>query len=747
MKINQLLRKTIIAPIGLLLFPLYTFSQLTKQQVRNLTAFSKVYGYVQYFHPSDESKLGAWDNIAINGSQFVLNAKNDAELIDQLNSIFQPIAPSAEVYPSGKKVAFNLKKITPANLNGYREISWQHLGFNLFSGFMDRPYYSIKLNRVSPFEQRNDIQTPLIGHIEVSKYQGMTYEYSVEARKTDQTFKQKASFNFSDASNQSNRTKTPVNEDQNQRYHFKGKIGDSTRMISFNLKTNLGIPIALDQSSFKIIDGKNTYPIPVQRSDLNVVEAKKHIQQVVLELRTDTDLPLYEQHLNIGDYIDKELVTGIRFLMPMVLYGNDTATYPVANHLKQTERIPNLVTKNHFSKSGSEFREVRLADVIILWNILKHSFPYWQDVKVAPEKILEEALQAVSKPQSTAAFLQTIKRMSAPYQDAHMFNYIKDWKEEIYSAPISLIKIKDQIMVKDLLSNDLGNLILPGDVILELDKIPVRKKVDSLMNFFSGSTQSRTIYALPGLVQGKQGDSIRIKIERNQEIKDIVLPANLPPQAFTPGNSGYIQRNNGWINPDTYYFDPGRNGVDSNNIKILKTAKSIIFDFRGYVKDQSISTDLIEAIIKDTLVANRIFTPKILYPDYQNISYQENVETYIPNRANSITGKLVFLTDESAISAAESLLGLVKDFNLGTIMGSPTAGTNGDINIAVLPGNLVFYYSGNLVKNSDGSKHHLKGVIPDIYSTQSRESITKREDLMLLKAVEFLKKESEFLKK
>src|SRR5690606_28563303 len=136
------------------------------------------------------------------------------------------------------------------------------------------------------------------------------------------------------------------------------------------------------------------------------------------------------------------------------------------------------------------------------------------------------------------------------------------------------------------------------------------------------------------------------------------------------------------------------------------------------------------------IIVERIFTPKILYPDYQKITYHANTETYYPDKYKHIKGKAIFLTDVSAMSASESLLGIIKDYKLGTIIGTPTAGANGTVNIAYLPGGLTIYYSGELVTNCNGSKHHLLGIIPDIYATQSPTSIKQRRDAVLEKALE-----------
>ena len=50
-----------------------------------------------------------------------------------------------------------------------------------------------------------------------------------------------------------------------------------------------------------------------------------------------------------------------------------------------------------------------------------------------------------------------------------------------------------------------------------------------------------------------------------------------------------------------------------------------------------------------------------------------------------IGGRVAFLTDARAISSAESVLGYVADLRLGTIVGGPTAGANGNVNSFGLP--------------------------------------------------------------
>jgi len=83
--------------------------------------------------------------------------------------------------------------------------------------------------------------------------------------------------------------------------------------------------------------------------------------------------------------------------------------------------------------------------------------------------------------------------------------------------------------------------------------------------------------------------------------------------------------------------------------------------------------------------------------------------------APRIGGRIVFLTDGRAISYAESVMGYVADRKLATIVGSPTAGANGNVMTFTVPGGFTIAFTGMRVTRHDGkAPHHLIGVQPDV---------------------------------
>ena len=708
------------------ILPLLGKAQLSDRQIRNLEAFSKAYGYVRYFHPSDESRIEQWDDIAIIGSRRMLTIKDDDELIKELNHIYLPIAPSIKICSSAQKLKFNVSDITPPDLSDYKEISWQHLGLALYAWNEKRSYYSMKLNRSSGFEQREDLIVDLIPELYVGKSHGAFYNFNVSLSLAS-SFVEPVQLQLQGPGADS--TLQKINGEKETRYIFSAFVPDSACSISFALKSNLEIPLSISNVTVTRDTAKHSSMLALRQ--LAVTDKGQYDQKFTLHIIAN-DRPLYHDRLKMGEHINKTIVPGINVIMPLVLYGNASSTYPaVGGAASKHNGIYAQSIASYTSSKSLEKKEVKLADVIILWNIFKHSFPYWADVKISPDKMLRTALRNSFSSISADDFLKTIEKMCSSYNDAHMFINISDLHRDNYLPPISLTKIGRDLIVKDVLATGLLDTILPGDKILSVDGFSSKKKIDASIVYFSGSKDKKESLSMVKILEGSKDSYISLGLKRGKEKLKVRLKRNLSSKYFVAGNSGYLQKANGWLKPEVYYFDLTRNTLDSNAFSKLKEAKTIIFDLRGYVFNQTINTDLIPALITDTLLANRFFVPKLSYPDYEHVTFEVDTETYTPNKTNHLTAKIIFLTDITAQSASESVLGLVKDFKLGTIIGSATSGTNGDINSAYLPGHLLVSFSGMLVKNSDGSKHHLVGVKPDFFVTQSRASITQRKDRVL----------------
>lgn len=76
-------------------------------------------------------------------------------------------------------------------------------------------------------------------------------------------------------------------------------------------------------------------------------------------------------------------------------------------------------------------------------------------------------------------------------------------------------------------------------------------------------------------------------------------------------------------------------------------------------------------------------------------------------------GDVIFLSDRNVLSFGETIVELIKTHKIGTVIGEPTSGTNGDAVIVRSP-SMGYIFTGYKFLNHDGSLHHGIGVLPDI---------------------------------
>ena len=94
-------------------------------------------------------------------------------------------------------------------------------------------------------------------------------------------------------------------------------------------------------------------------------------------------------------------------------------------------------------------------------------------------------------------------------------------------------------------------------------------------------------------------------------------------------------------------------------------------------------------------------------------------------------GQILFLTDGRAISYAETLMGMVEAFDLGEIVGGPTAGANGNVNSVRLPGGYQMVWTGMRVTLHDGGVLHGQGIQPDVPVSRTIEGVRAGRDEIL----------------
>ena len=131
------------------------------QEVENLAAFAKSYGYIRFFYPNEQTKDFNWDAFLVYGTKKVRNLETDEELKNSLEELFSPIAPHA-VFSSNENEELSIKPIAQGDSISF----WQHSSFSLGENMGAKSGGSfIKLLVTTEFDSTRVIQadSPFIG--------------------------------------------------------------------------------------------------------------------------------------------------------------------------------------------------------------------------------------------------------------------------------------------------------------------------------------------------------------------------------------------------------------------------------------------------------------------------------------------------------------------------------------------------------------------------------------------------------
>ncbi len=777
MKKSSLLLSILFLLLPILNLSILAGTQQSERQLRNIKAFAKVYGYVRFFHPSDEASKINWDKFAIYGAEKVKDIKNDEELKDALKQLFLPIAPTAQIYSSNEKPK-DITEYFPKDTTGLKVVTWQHLG--VYTGTISSLYSSGRTNRINKLISKSNMKSNrgyLGQSIDASNYIGKELKIKglIKTNITDYDYNYSGNGNYCMFSIMAVNTKKNfvvakeykiINSNSWQEYELNCKVPLDANSISILCQLNGEGKIWVDDFQLFYKDGNNEWTaidIPnnsfedenkygqpvywqwsfgndytIRVSSDSAIKGKKCVT-IENNSRIITD-KLFDKYPKIGEGFSKKLDDSLFCIIPLALYSDSNGTIgKYRNDL--VDSLANGLSRIDIYKIKADNENLRLADIIISWNIFQHFYPYFEEVKVDWDKVLTQSLYDALNDKTSDEFYNTLRKMVAKLQDGHGYvNYNPEQK--IGSIPISVDWIENQLVI----TGSQDSLFHKGDIIEKLDGVIGK---DTLLNeeqYVSGSPQLRRYRALNEVCEGSLGSIGKFQIIRNG--KELSLES---ARTAKKGNLFFNNVNEfefpsfKKLENEIYYINlhSVTNKQINDSLLVLSKAKGIIFDERVGGKPDG-STDLfqphsiIQYLIDTTVYSAWMNVPQIIYPDRQGVTYDEEHWTITPKEPR-IKSKIVFINVPSVVSYGESYMGIFEYYKLAEFVGEATAGTNGNVNFINLPGGFNIMWTGMKLLKQDGSQHHLIGIQPTYPVQRTIKAVKEGRDEYLEKSIEVIK--------
>lgn len=400
----------------------------------------------------------------------------------------------------------------------------------------------------------------------------------------------------------------------------------------------------------------------------------------------------------------------------------------------------------------------RLLALYRFWNVIHYFFPYRDLTDIDWNTILKTFIPKFISASNELSYELTVKQLVTCINDTHgrfiNFDKCEEWDGFNY-APFRVRFVEDEKLVVDHLASAYKNMvnIKVGDVITHIEDKSINAIIDSVKMYYPASNRRTLLRNISrNLLRSKDS---QINITYYSQGKQCRQNINLFPtrQLNTDKDLFYRIKDE---DPCYRFLDDQIGYVSIANIRYgdisrlkeaFRNTKGLIVDIRNY-PPFGVHTALGTYFVSDTAsilkwgIRNPNNPGEFILGITQNI---ENSKLFIDNnmRVNykepKYQGKVFILVDEETQSLAEFTTMVFKAGTNVTVLGSPTAGADGDITTIYLPGGLGINFTSIGVYYPDGSQTQRIGIIPDIIVRPTVEGIRQGRDELLEKAIEMIR--------
>jgi C-terminal processing protease CtpA/Prc len=387
-----------------------------------------------------------------------------------------------------------------------------------------------------------------------------------------------------------------------------------------------------------------------------------------------------------------------------------------------------------------------LLTLFRLWNMAEYYFPSVNITDKKWSEVLEEYTPKFLSKGDVPEFLKTDSRWTT----AELIAELRDThsgmsSNPVYSAsgrrlPVELKFVENRLIVADnrrFLAAGEAPLFEPGDEIISIGGRSPEWFVERTRQHIAASNENGLLRHAARLAGYASGETVRVVVERGGERMEFNV-ATLNPQDYYTRNStwrlnhAYYER----LNDSTGYLYPARYRREDRAaiMAAFKDTKAIVVDFRCYPSG-NLPFEFVGRYFVPRTIQHVIFTlPVRELPGY----YKEYPVSLGSKNNDYYKGMVVVLVNEETLSSAEYQTMAFQAAPRTIVVGSQTAGADGNVVRLPLPRGVSTMFSGLGVYYPDGTNTQRTGIRIDHYVEPTIEGIEQGRDELLEKALEII---------
>lgn len=384
----------------------------------------------------------------------------------------------------------------------------------------------------------------------------------------------------------------------------------------------------------------------------------------------------------------------------------------------------------------------RLLCLYRYWNMIAYYFPYKNLIREDWNAVLGEFIPKFVNANSELEYKLNLLSLIARIHDTHaniwgMDNTLNEFRGQKYS-PLEITFIENKAVVTDYFDKAHGEKtgLKIGDVIESIDNKTIDEIIKEKLNITPASNYPTQLRDISRNLLRTNKNSLNITYwDGKQRVSTQI-------ETFNPTDinlyAKYQKRDTCFkvINSDIGYIYPG--SIKNEHIpkirdEVSKT-KGLIIDLRCYPSD-FIAFSLSEYLLPESKPFVKFSNGSIESPGLFTLTQDIKVGKSNPDYYK---GKIVIIVNETTQSSAEYHTMAFRTAPSAKVIGSTTAGADGNVSRIVLPGGISTMISGIGVYYPDGTETQRIGIVPDIEVKPTIQGVKDKRDELLEMAIKII---------
>ena len=406
---------------------------------------------------------------------------------------------------------------------------------------------------------------------------------------------------------------------------------------------------------------------------------------------------------------------------------------------------PDFKNENSYLSMKYPDAGFRLLSLYRYWNIIQYLFPYKnlieEDWKNVLEEFIPKFINAKNETEYTLAVLEIIGRINDTHANIWGGNQVLNNHFGLRYASVELKFIENKAVVTAYYDEKSGKEtgLEIGDVISAINNRTVEEIVKERIKFSPASNYPTKLRDIASNLLRTNDTIINIEFIRvdKRESKTLKTFSTKEINIY----SKYQVKDTCFklINKDIAYISNGtlKREYLPEIWKEIENTKGLIIDIRNYPSDFPIY-DLSNYLMPKTTPFVKFTNGSIESPGL--FTFTKSLNAGKKNK-RYYKGKVVILINEISQSSAEFHTMAYRVNPNSTVIGSTTAGADGNVSQFFLPGGISTMISGIGVYYPDGKETQRIGIVPDIDLKPTIKGLIESRDELLEKAIEVINKQ------